>query len=910
MQPRSLTRFLFATGLGIALAWTPGAPPALADEPSPSDRVERRVYDSQRAEQAPTIDGHLDDAAWRQVEWSGDFLQRDPEEGVAPSQQTRFKVVYDDDAIYFAFELDDDPALVSRQLARRDWFPGDWIEVNIDSYFDHRTAFSFTLSLSGARGDEYISNDGSRWDSNWDPVWEGSARVTPQGWAAEMRIPLGQLRFSAADEQIWGLQINRRVFRLEERSSWQRIPRDVAGWVSQFGELRGLRGLEPKRNVELVPYFLAGAERFEAEPGNPFRDGSASNFEGGLDGKVGVSNNLTLDFTVNPDFGQVEADPSEVNLTAFETFFDERRPFFIEGNDIFDLRLAPAMTGGPFTADRLFYSRRIGRSPSHSPALDDGEFIDAPGASTILGALKLSGKTAGGLSVGVLASVTEEETATIALGDARREQVVEPLTTFFVGRLRQDYRDGDTQIGGIVTAVDRQLDDPELSFLRDRAVAGGFDLSHYFHQRDYRFEASVMASEITGSPEAILDAQTSSARFFQRPDNGSADLDPTRTSLSGHAGSFRLTRTNNHKLVFQTGVAWRSPGFEINDLGFLRSADGIDQFTWVAYQQRRPIGVFDQFNINGNQRLGWDFDGEFLGSVSNVNGWGQFRNKWNAFFGITRESEQRSNTELRGGPSSRWPGSWVIEGNFGTDRRKDLRLSLGGFQRWGDAGSEDTSELWAELRWQPTDAIRIRLRPSHVRSERELQYIDTVTVEPSLAGSAFGPRGPSKTLLPGDRFLFGTIDQETTSLTLRLDYSITPDLTVQLYASPFVSNGRYRELKRITDPRASGYTDRFEVFGDDRLGFDDGTFAFDEDGDGTPDYSLGDPDFDFRELNTNLVIRWEYRPGSAVFLVWSQVRDETTLVRDDLGYRRDLDRLFSAPAHNVVLLKVSKWFAP
>lgn len=875
-------------------------------------RIERRAYDSRRADEAPQIDGHLDDAVWNSVEWSGDFIQLEPEEGVTPAQQTRFKVVYDDDALYFAFELEDDPEKISKRLARRDRFPGDWIEVNIDSYFDRRTAFSFNFSVSGTRGDELISNNGSHWDSNWNPVWNGSARITPQGWVAEVRIPLSQLRFSAAAEQVWGLQLTRRIERSEARSIWQRIPKDVEGWVSHFGELRGLRNLEPKRNIELVPYLLAGAESFEAEPGNPFRDGSDSQLEGGIDGKVGVSNNLTLDFTLNPDFGQIEADPSEVNLTAFETFFDEKRPFFIEGRDIFDLRVAPATTGGPFTADRLFYSRRIGRAPSYDPELEDGEFMDSPLATTILGALKLSGKTARGLSVGVLASVTEEESATIAHGDARSSQVVEPLTTFFVGRLRQDYRGGDTQIGGMVTAVDRQLDDPQLDFLRDQAVAGGLDLSHYFHQRDYRFEANLLASEISGSPEAILDAQTNSARYYQRPDNDAVTLDPTRTSLAGHAGSLRLSRTANHRLVFQTGVAWRSPGFEINDLGFMRAADGINQFTWVAYQRRNPFSIFDRLNINGNQRFDWDYDGNYLGSESNVNGWARFRNKYEANLGITRIGERTSNTELRGGPSSQWPGSWSANGRVGTDRRQKVFGSMGFWTRQGDEGSEDTREVWGSLTWRPSDALRFHVNPSYVRSEREMQYIDTLEVDGTGIGAVGGSFGPAKTLPVGDRYLFGTIDQETTTLTLRVDYSITPDLTVELYASPFISNGRYTELKRITDPRAGGYRDRFDTFGPGRQSFDPigDVFRFDEDGDGTPDYELSNPDFDVRELNTNLVVRWEYRPGSSIFLVWSQVRDESALFRDDTGYSQDLDRLFSAPAHNVVLVKLSKWFSP
>ena len=344
--------------LWLALAAQLVPAPAAAE-----GEIPKKVYESRRAAEAPVLDGHLDDQVWETVEWTGDFIQREPAEGLEPSQQTRFKVLYDDDAVYFGFHLHDDPEQVSRQLARRDRFPGDWIEVNIDSYFDRRTAFSFTLSCSGTQSDELVSNDGGRWDTNWNPVWNGAAQLHAEGWTAEMRIPLSQLRFSAAPEQTWGLQVNRRVYRLEERSAWQRIPKDRSGWVSNFGELRGLKNLQPKRRIELVPYVVASSESFPAEADNPFRNGSASEIDGGIDGKIGVTNNLTIDFTVNPDFGQVEADPSQVNLTAFETFFDEKRPFFIEGNNIFDLRLAPAITGGSFVRDRLFYSRRIGRQP-------------------------------------------------------------------------------------------------------------------------------------------------------------------------------------------------------------------------------------------------------------------------------------------------------------------------------------------------------------------------------------------------------------------------------------------------------------------------------------------------------------------------------------------------------------------
>ena len=886
MPCRAVRRQMRARAITAALvAALPGAVAGQSEE-----AVARRTYETARiAGPPPVVDGLLDDAVWETVEWSGSFVQREPTDGIEPSQQTRFKVVYDDDALYFAFHLADDPALVTRQLARRDGFPGDWIEVNIDSFHDRRTAFSFTLSLSGTRGDEFISND-NHWDTSWDPVWTGAAAVVADGWTAESRIPLSQLRFSAAEEQVWGLQVTRRLYRLEERSNWQHIPKDRTGWVSNFGELRGLRDLQPKRRIELLPYGVISTESSAAEEGDPFRDGGSDDFDLGLDGKLGLTSNLTLDFTVNPDFGQVEADPSEVNLTAFETFFTERRPFFIEGKNIFALPLAPAITGGPFTRDQLFYSRRIGRSPAHDPEVPEGGFADVPETTTILGAFKLSGKTASGLSIGLLESFTPKERATIDLGGARSRITVEPQTNYFVGRLQQDLRAGDVLVGGMLTAVNRSLEE-HLSGMRESAYSGGLDFSSYFRDRDYRLQAAVFGSRISGSPEAILAAQESSARYFQRPDNESASVDPTRTSLSGHAGSVRFARTSNFDLRFETGVAWRSPGFEINDLGFMRSADGINQFTWVGWHRPDPFGIFDRLAVNGNQWLDWDTAGNFLGAAYNVNTNAQFRNKYAAGFGVTRQERSISNTELRGGPSSKWPGEWESSVWVDTDRRRKVSGELGAWRAMGDHGSRDASEAWAGIVYRPTDALRLSLSGSRSRNRPELQYVETLD------------------FAAAERYVFGRLDQETTALTLRVDYALTPNLTVQFYGQPFIATGRYDEHKRITDPRADAYRDRFATFTPDQIVLVDGTYRVDEDLDGAVDYSFDDPDFDFRDFNSNLVVRWEYRPGSALFVVWNETRSESSLL-PDRSFGEGLRQLFSAAPDDVILVKLSKWFAP
>lgn len=855
--------------------------------------IPTRVYETARiAGEPPVLDGRLDDPVWEQVPWSGDFVQRDPDDGAPPTAQTRFKVLYDDEALYFAFRAFDEPGLATSMLARRDWFPGDWIEVNIDSRGDKRTAFSFTYSLSGTRGDEYVSKNGDNWDGSWDPVWSGRSHLDEQGWTAETRIPFSQLRFDGAPDQTWGLQVQRRLFRAEERSTWQRIPKDAGGWVNNFGELRGIRGLKPGRRIELLPYGVAKAETYASEPGNPFRDGSSGDFDLGLDGKIGVGSDFNLDLTVNPDFGQVEADPSEVNLTAYETYFSEKRPFFIEGADILSLPVAPAVAGGEFTSDVLFYSRRIGKRPSYQPDLADGESASMPDNTSIVGACKLSGKTAGGLAVGVLESVTARERAEIDSAGERRRDTVEPATNYFVGRTTQEWRGGQTAVGAMLTSVARNIRDEHLEFLRREAWTGGLDLRHEFHDRDFRLEVRLFGSHLRGSPTAIALAQKSSARYFQRPDNDHAAYDPTRTSLNGHAGSLLFTRTSHQsRLAGQTGVAWRSPGFEINDLGYMRAADEINQFTWGTYARRNPFWVFNYWQFNANQWLDWDWGGQLLRKAVNVNNNAGFRNQCSYYWGLTRRLASISNTELRGGPSSRWPGRWTANAQLNSDTRRALRASVGGGFIKGDDRSRNYAYGFTSLTYRPNNALQMTLEPTYERDLNDLQYVGTR----DFAGQ--------------DRYLFGHLDQRTLSLVMRLDYCLTPSLTLQFYGAPFVSAGRYRDFKRITDPRADRYADRFHSFAPDEISREaGGDYAVDENADGTTDYAIDDPDFNVREYRSNLVARWEYAPGSTLFLVWSQGRS-SCLGTGDFDLRGDLDGLFATHPDDVFLIKFNRWLS-
>ena len=413
-------------------------------------------------------------------------------------------------------------------MSRRDGFDGDWVEVNIDSYFDQRTAFSFTASVSGVKGDEAITNNGNNWDATWDPIWHLETSIDNKGWVAEIQIPFTQLRFSNNAEQIWGLQFTRRFFRKEELSNWQYIPQDEAGWVHHFGELRGIKGIQPKKQMEISPYVVSKMNTYEKKPGNPFADGRDYGYDIGLDGKIGVTNDFTLDFTINPDFGQVEADPSEVNLTAFESYFEEKRPFFIEGRNITDFQLSDG--GNPFSSDNLFYSRRIGRSPHYYPELNDNEYADVPDRTRILGAAKLTGKTKNGLSLGFIESVTTQEKADVLRDGQKGKEMVEPWSNYFVGRLQKDMNEGNTILGGLITSTNRFNMTENLDYLNRNAYSGGIDFTQYWGEKKYYVKFNYTMSHIMGTEEAMIYQQESSRRYFQRPDNTYATSDSTRNT--------------------------------------------------------------------------------------------------------------------------------------------------------------------------------------------------------------------------------------------------------------------------------------------------------------------------------------------------------------------------------------------
>jgi hypothetical protein len=851
--------------------------------------IMKRTYKTAFAQTAPVIDGLMNDDSWNLVEWTTDFTQIQPQENKPPSQETAFKVLYDDNNLYiFIRAYDTEPDKISRLMSRRDNFTGDMVYVDIDSHFDKQTDYLFAASASGAKSDAAISDDGYNEDDSWNPIWYMKTSIDDKGWCAEMKIPLSQLRFGKKNEQIWGLQVTRYIFRLQERSQWQYIPKGSPGIVHLYGELHGINDIKPKHQIEIMPYAVGRIERFEKTEGDPFNTGKASKISAGLDGKVGLTNDFTLDFTINPDFGQVEADPSEVNLTAFETYFSEKRPFFVEGKNIFQFMPNQTIVIHNMYADNLFYSRRIGQYPHYYPSVGDNEYIKMPESTTILGALKVSGKTKKGLSVGILESLTSRENAVIDSTGIRRKESVEPLTNYFVGRIQQDFNKGETVLGGIITAVNRDIKNPDLYFLNTAAYTAGIDFQHNWKERTWYVAGNAEFSDIKGKPEAITSMQTSSARYYQRPDANYLSVDSSLTSLSGYGGTIKIGKSSKKKVQFETSLTVRSPGLEFNDIGYMRYSDIIHHGTWVAYYMRNPFWIFNNFYLNTNYWMYWNFSGKLLSTNTNINFNSQFKNKWRLNGQFNRQSENISTNILRGGPSFIIPGNQSFNLNIGSDPSKKISFFLGNYHGSGDGNSSRAHEYYAEVVIRPSNSISVSVDPDYSIRNQELQYVNTVGT----------PENPI--------YLFGNLNQKTLGITLRINYTINPELSIEYYGQPFISAGKYSSFKKITRPDAVRFRERFYEFSPEELTYDqvNNTYSV-NDGE---TFSFDNPDFNFRQFRSNMVIRWEYSPGSTLYLVWSQGR--TSSDSDGIfSYGSDLKDLFKIVPQNVFLLKFSYWFA-
>ena len=831
----------------------------------------KRVYNTVRTENRPRIDGHLDDDCWIQLgSWQGDFVQQQPEQGRPPSQKTEVKILFDDDNLYVGLKcFDDEPEKISAVMGRRDDFTsGDIAGIALDTYFDKSTAFEFNVSAAGQKID-LVHLGAYLWDTNWDAVWEARTQVLDSMWTVEIRIPFSQLRFSENKEQVWGMHIWRWIDRLGEENQWKLIPIDAPAMVYIFGELRGIEGINQKRHVEIMPY-LAGRQVTGGL--------KSERFGYGLDGKIGLSSNYTLDLTVLPDFGQVEADPSILNLSSYEVFYDEKRPFFLEGNNILDYSAG---------SDLLFYSRRIGHSPSWMPFGDDDETVAMPSGTRILNAIKLTGKGKKGTSVGIVNSVTGKEYAEIAGVNGTRLESAEPLSNYFVGRLKQDFNGGNTILGGMVTSTIRSIKEEHLKFLPERASVGGIDFLHTWENRKYFIDLKSFYSHISGSEEAISSLQRNSRHLFQRVNADHLELDDTRNTMEGWGG--QLTGGKQSGKFRATGtLSWRSPGLELNDLGYLREADQVNQRVNLRYQVNKPNGILQSYYFTMDQRNDWTFGGENINNHLNLHGYAKFSNLWSLHADFVRNFYRVDTRQLRGGPSLRIDPFTSGELFLQTNSSKKLFVGLGARNKWVDHRLGESVDYTLHLQWKLSNRFTVT---SQTRYEELVDFNQYVA---------------QRRLNNQTRYVVGELDRKTLYTTLRAEFFATPELSFQFYGSPYASVGHFLKLKKVQESlsgdASARYSNLVEV---DRQG---SAIYLDEDSDGNFDFLVGNPDFNYQELRSNFVIRWEYRPGSTVYLVWTHNRFRDSNTYDPSAWN-SLKGISGISSDNALMVKLSYWFS-
>ncbi len=843
---------------------------SLAAAQQPTEAANRTLPSSRAARATGTIrlDGKLDEPAWAAAPVTDAFTQIDPEEGRPGSQRTEVRVLFDDDALYVGVRLHDNGPITAR-LGRRDMnlVDSDWFGVMIDSYHDHRTAFGFDVNPAGVRRDEVKTIDMD--DNSWDPVWDVATSSDSEGWTAEYRIPFSQLRFSGDSSQTWGVQFERIIGRRREYSVSTFIPKSERGGVPRYGHLEGVQNVRTGKRLELLPYVVQRAEYVDPGP-NPFRTDKEFYTAGGLDLLFRASSNLTLNATFNPDFGQVEVDPAIVNLGVYETFFEEKRPFFVEGSEIFSFG-ANGTSGG-----QLFYSRRIGRNPTLA---GPGSAVDVPTNTTILGAGKLSGKVSG-WSLGVLAALTAREESRQMInepglpGQPGRTIVdkatAEPLANYAVARARRELRNGQSFIGGVITSVQRDLDsDFARNVMHKSAIAGGFDFSHEWANRTWSLSGDIEGSRVAGSTAAIARTQRQSNHYFQRPDADHLDFDSTRTALGGYSMNMTLSKQGGEHWRGDVGAAMTSGGYETNDIGFSYRTDRRDVQANLTYVQNRPGKHIRNWSVSGYSRAEHNFDWErilsYAGAGFNVRTLGYW-----TFHGYLQTFLPAFDDRLtRGGPIAKRPASTSVGLFVASDGRKPFSSSVflatdqyqyGGWSYMANlSGVVRTSSRW-----------NLTIGPNFSRRHNTAQF---VLSEPD---TSYKPTF-------GRRYVFAPLDQTEIALVTRLNYTFTPRLSLETFMQPLISSGNYGDLKQL---RASRTYDFIPYT--------------------LPDVNV---DFNFRSLRGNAVLRWEWRPGSTMYFAWQQSRSDVAPV-GDFSLGRDRRALFSAQPDNIFLVKVNYWLNP
>lgn len=831
----------------------------------------KRVYNATRTQLKPKIDGKLYDECWvKDGAWDGGFIQQQPNQGRPPSQETEIKILYDDTYLYVGIICyDNEPEKMFPILGRRDKFVGDMAGIAIDSYFDKRTAFEFSMTAAGQKLD--LMHYGTYGlDLNWDAVWDGNASVGDSAWYCEMRIPFSQLRYANKKDHVWGMYIWRWIYRLNEQDEWKLVPLDAPSTVYIFGELHGISNIPIKRNFEVMPYAKA---KYVSNKKQNFKNGF------GVDGKIGVTSDLTLDYTINPDFGQVEADPSVLNLTSYEVFYDEKRPFFLEGNNILDY------TSGQ---DLLFYSRRIGHAPSYNPNITKGETVSSPDQTSIINALKLTGKNKSGFSIGVINSMAAREKAIIYSNGAKRDEVVEPFTNYFIGRVKQDFSNGNTVLGGMVTSTIRNIKHEHLDFLPDNSIVGGVDFQHNWLKRKYFVDFKSFFSKINGSTTAISLLQNNSRHQFQREDANHLEFNPELTNLQGWGGKISGGKRSG-KLRLTGSLDWRSPSVELNDVGYLRQADYVEEEISLNYRVSKPKGILMDYRFDIVQQHLWSFGGENLGDKLNIHTLLRFKNLWRFVMNLNRTFNELDTRQLRGGPALWIGGNTATNFSILTNYSKNLVFGAGAsFARYDDKISKNQVFNFS-TKWLINNRLSITWETNFTKKINNNQYLMQSVVNDS------------------EVYVVGKIDWQTIFTTLRAELFVTPELSFQYYGSPYASRGNYLDYRKVVQSKSKDLDERFSfltVYEDEN----DEQLLLDDDGSLIRNLSNSNPDFNFQEFRSNFVARWEYKTGSTIYLVWTNNRS-----RNENSYESSILNSFKGiskvAAQNAFMVKISFWLS-
>ena len=872
------------------------AVPLSAQQPVPAQVGERPrpVLRATSLQGDIRIDGKLDEQAWAGAEAYSGFRQLDPNEGQPGSERTEVRVLYDDRAIYLGLRMfDSDPSSIRSRLARRDEpiFGADLVEVYMDTYLDRLTGFVFRITPAGAVRDAAWLAPGSGGfgqDNSWDAVWESGTTIDSAGWTAELRIPFSQLRYNVgAADTTWGIQVRRDIARRGEVAMLAFTPKSQPSGPQTWADLTGLRSLPRTRNLELMPYATARAEYLHTAPGDPFRGPREYRTKVGGDLKYALTSSLRLTATVNPDFGQVEVDPARVNLSANELFFPEKRPFFIEGSDIF--RFGRIRTHNSFDFPTFFHSRRIGRAPQRR--LSGYDYVDTPDEATIAGAVKITGKTSRGLSVGVLNAVTTRETARFATAaGARGWEPVEPLTNYLVGRAQQNYREGNTTVGTLLSAVNRKLEDAPLAqLLRRDAYFAGLDFNHSWKQREWSLDGAIARSSVYGTPVAMARTQLSPVHYFQRPDLESERFDPDRRALHGTAMQAAYSKNSGKHWLGSATYQGVSPGFEVNDVGFHSLTAYRAYSTIIGYKDDAPGRLFRNYVVAPFSGYTTNWDGDKTQQYVAVLGEGRLRNFWEVGGRVFRASQTYDDRLTRGGPLMTRPAGWSYELNVGTDQRQVYSIGAD-YEHSSDEDGGNGSEYGLDFSIRPTPALRLAFSPGYERERVPTQYIPPAA--DAAATSTFGRR-----------YVFGTLLYHEVSLETRVDWTFSPVLSLQMFLQPLVATGAYSDFRSLARPRTRDF-DRFSESNGTLVRTADGGYA------AMPApgsvVAFDDPDFHERALLGNAVVRWEYRPGSALFFVWQQRRSGEG-PSGDFSFGRDVSGLFRTAPENIFAIKATYW---